>query len=384
MQDSSGSPERLPRELIHTQNERLTTKHIQTLSFLQDLANENKELKAKVQELEEQQSQCATLHALAENSQSRIKDIQQQYLTRSDEINSMLAEKHKQEILQLVDEKVELERNCYEEILGMKLEIQALQQENAELMCQLENVPQSDDLAEVKLQDAEREIKRLKAEYEKLHKVSENQATDLLQMQELITEKQTLQQRLQESSQKKDELEMRIDRLQKAVQEAESNKELVELVQRMKTKLEKLMEERESYRTQQEELIKQVHELNAENNRLKSGLIKLEQQKHMLTQELEKAYLEIHALRKQLLQCSDKQTFKDFVLIKRELNLLKDENQVLKSRTKLPSLPMLKPDRPTSASKGAGQQQVPNKSLGRNGCGEKNSKKQLALPACES
>ena len=49
---------------------------------------------------QDQQSQCATLHALAENSQSRIKEIQHQYLTRSDEINAMLAEKHKTEVSQ--------------------------------------------------------------------------------------------------------------------------------------------------------------------------------------------------------------------------------------------------------------------------------------------
>ena len=34
------------------QEERLTNKHIQTLSFLQDVARENKELKARVDELE--------------------------------------------------------------------------------------------------------------------------------------------------------------------------------------------------------------------------------------------------------------------------------------------------------------------------------------------
>lgn len=46
------SGKRVSREVIHDQSERLTTKHIQTLSFLQDIVKENKELKAKVEELQ--------------------------------------------------------------------------------------------------------------------------------------------------------------------------------------------------------------------------------------------------------------------------------------------------------------------------------------------
>ena len=41
---------------------------------------------------------CAELHALAEDSQSRIKDIQEKYLQRADEINQMLADQHRAEV----------------------------------------------------------------------------------------------------------------------------------------------------------------------------------------------------------------------------------------------------------------------------------------------
>ena len=44
----AGSVPRQPDD----QDGRLTNKHIKTLSFLQDVANENKELKAKVVQLE--------------------------------------------------------------------------------------------------------------------------------------------------------------------------------------------------------------------------------------------------------------------------------------------------------------------------------------------
>ena len=39
-------------EVVEDQNGRLTTKHIHTLKFLQDVVNENKNLKARVDELE--------------------------------------------------------------------------------------------------------------------------------------------------------------------------------------------------------------------------------------------------------------------------------------------------------------------------------------------
>ena len=43
---------RIPRERMFEQNERLTTKHIKTLTFLQEIGHENKELKKKLKVLE--------------------------------------------------------------------------------------------------------------------------------------------------------------------------------------------------------------------------------------------------------------------------------------------------------------------------------------------
>ena len=43
---------KLSRGDVLEQDERLTTKHIQTLSFLQEIVRENKELKARIAELE--------------------------------------------------------------------------------------------------------------------------------------------------------------------------------------------------------------------------------------------------------------------------------------------------------------------------------------------
>ena len=43
-------------------------------------------------------SQCEELHARAHESQENIQLIQQQYLEKTDQINAMLLEKHKNEV----------------------------------------------------------------------------------------------------------------------------------------------------------------------------------------------------------------------------------------------------------------------------------------------
>ena len=51
---------------------------------------------------QEAQGQCEELHALAQSSQEKIKEIQEQYLARADEINQMLAEQHRAEVIVII------------------------------------------------------------------------------------------------------------------------------------------------------------------------------------------------------------------------------------------------------------------------------------------
>ena len=48
--------------------------------------------------VQENQLHCDELHKLAEESKEKIKTIQEQYLKRADEINAMMAEKHRAEV----------------------------------------------------------------------------------------------------------------------------------------------------------------------------------------------------------------------------------------------------------------------------------------------
>ena len=52
MQNCYNTGNRVPREKQFDQEERLTSKHIQTLQFVQEVVNENKVLKKRIEELE--------------------------------------------------------------------------------------------------------------------------------------------------------------------------------------------------------------------------------------------------------------------------------------------------------------------------------------------
>ena len=52
MQNCYNTGTRVPREKQYDQDERLTSKHIQTLQFVQEVVNENKVLKSRIEELE--------------------------------------------------------------------------------------------------------------------------------------------------------------------------------------------------------------------------------------------------------------------------------------------------------------------------------------------
>lgn len=52
MQNCYNTGTRVPREKLYDQDERLTSKHIQTLQFVQEVVNENKVLKSRIEELE--------------------------------------------------------------------------------------------------------------------------------------------------------------------------------------------------------------------------------------------------------------------------------------------------------------------------------------------
>ncbi|XP_046329240.1 myosin heavy chain, clone 203-like [Haliotis rufescens] len=368
----SVSPERVPREALHEQHERLTTKHIQTLSFLQDIVNENKQLKARVEQLERIQKEYESLEEMEDDHQDRIKQIQEQYMNRADEINAMLAEKHKTEILQLVDEKVEIEKNAYQEITKLKADIEVLQQTNRELLGQLgplTDLEEENKSLKQDLENAKKENENLKSEYTKLEEASASKV-DVHHLQGLKAQNEALQQHVKELEQKKHEMEHRISRLEAEVVEKSQDADKVKLIDNLRLKLEKLHKEKADHLTRITVNEAEIQDLTRENEQLKGSLIQLEKEKEKLASEFRNVLYELQTLRKQLSHDNEKKTFRDYVMVKREVNVLREENAVLRQRNKLTveKLPVLKPDRPQSGIKGAESRDT-------------NKRRQLALPS---
>lgn len=72
MQNCYNTGERIPREKKFEVDERLANKHIQTLQFVQEVVNENKVLKKKVEELE-------VNHSIFEKSLFELKELYSKY-----------------------------------------------------------------------------------------------------------------------------------------------------------------------------------------------------------------------------------------------------------------------------------------------------------------
>ncbi|KAK7114051.1 trichohyalin-like [Littorina saxatilis] len=360
--DNYGKGDRIPREDLHNQDHRLTNKHVKTLAFLQELAKENKELKQRVEELENERGKCKEIHALAEDSQNRIKEIQEKYLARADEINQMLSEQHRNEMMQVLDEKMETERSLKEEILKLRHEIESLQRTNVELReeshedAEKQKMRDRNTELELLVEGLQIEMKDLTAEKDKLHtslEEAKEQASQMHQLQELRTLNQNLTDELREVNQKNLEYVYKIEKLEQEVKDNSTEKDQTVLVEAMKNKMEKLMKEKELALMREDDARHDCEETRALNEEMEKRLRLLAEEQTKLIQEQGALYIEYGKLSKRLRQDEDKAAFREFVALKRELIATKNENEILrlKVRTSSNTLPMLKEDLPPPAAK---------------------------------
>lgn len=335
---------RIPRELLHEQNDRLSNKHIQTLGFLQETVNENKVLKQRIQELEDKLEEFKDVEKFTRNSKEKIKEIQDSYLARADEINTMLAEKHRIEIMQVQEEKFELERILKEQILQMRHEIEALQAANKDLRDTATEDEENDE-SKTKLKEAlkygeacRKENQELREEVDSLRSdlelVQSKKASDMSLIRELKAENKTLGQDLQEMRQKSTELEIRLDKALEELQTKKDDREQLNLIENLRDKLKQLTMDRDSTLDREIQLKQDLLDLQSLKDELKESNLYLQSQLENLIAEYGHISSEYARLQKRLQKDQDKKTFKDFVKLKRELNVLKDENQDLKLRTK--------------------------------------------------
>ncbi|XP_052230608.1 coiled-coil domain-containing protein 18-like isoform X2 [Dreissena polymorpha] len=340
MQNCYNTGERIPREKKFELDERLANKHIQTLQFVQEVVNENKILKKKVEELEESQVHCGELHAMAEESKEKIKVLQEQYLKRADEINAMMAEKHRAEMMGVVQEKLQQEQKYSEEIVQLRTEIGQLEMTNKELMERIQELTGSSEQMEVlmtEIEDQKRvianlqmELNAVKDENEQLSGEKTSQFSQIQSLQTLKSQNEALAQDLKAMAHKNMELQFRVSKLEADLKEASNTKDQAELIDNLKTKLAKLHKERSIATEKEEYYQKNIGDLKYEVEKLREKLHSAEVTKDRVLDEYHRLNAELQHMKKNQSADSQNKNFKDFVKLKREVVNLKEENSELK------------------------------------------------------
>lgn len=356
------SSNRIPRENMHDQDERLTKKHIETLGFVKEIAEENKLLKQKIEDYELKTLKCAELHALAEESQERIKKIQEQYLKRADEINAMMAEKHRNEMMFAIEEKLDMEKRNNEEIAKLKARIQELEKTNRELLSKLNKFSDSDEkvnILQMKLDQESMVSRELRTENETLKEAIEaleqknHHLINQSETEQLARKNRELKQEIQELVQKNTELNYRVKSLEREVGENKMEEDKVKLIENLKVKINQMQAERAIASERERNYEKVIKQLRNEVETSKEQLVQTALSKQKLYEEYQKVWKELEKLRKQYAADSQQKSFKDFVQLKRELNTVKHENDDLRQKAKgSSSLPTLKDKDDISKSNG--------------------------------
>lgn len=142
-------------------------------------------------------------------------------------------------------------------------------------------------------------------------------------------------------------MKFRMEKLQKEVSDLNGENSQIELVDELKSKIAKCSQERTMDADLLNEQDKMIKDLKLEVEALRRALNESELSREHLTAEYNDAQREITSLRKQLGFVKPKKDFKEFVVLKRELNALKDENSDLKQLARTSangsnSLPLLK------------------------------------------
>ncbi|XP_059168852.1 putative leucine-rich repeat-containing protein DDB_G0290503 [Physella acuta] len=360
MDEKTDKMARIPRELIHEQHERLSNKHIQTLSFLQEMANENKTLRERVKHLEDKLEGYKDLDDITNNRKEEMQKVKESFLARAEDINK-LAEKHQTEIRLLEEEKMELERTLKEQILKMHHEIESLKDANQDLRetakedeveenkQKIKELTKQNQMMQKQNEELTEEIELLRSDLEILQS---KKAKDISQLQEVFSENKLLKHSLQDSQQKINELEYKLDKALSELSEKLRNEDDFSEIEELKETVKQLLLEKEAkdsfvsqMKLDMKDLLELKNDLMLANNHLQSKLDSMFiEYGHLL--------LELEQLKKYCNEVQDKKTFKDFVLLKRELNSLKDENETLKLRSKATALSHLRePEAPAPVLK---------------------------------
>ncbi|XP_030830977.1 myosin-J heavy chain [Strongylocentrotus purpuratus] len=350
------------REEYTEQENRLTNRHIQALGLMQDIHRENEELKKQLKQLEDELSNCEEYHRIAKDAKAFKQQAQDDCLKKIDRNSEKLNRKHKEEMMSLISSKLQAETEWLEERERLQQLLDQHEKQNAILTDQLEALKKHDlkiDVVNQRLDQSLKEMvelketnKQLNLQIEQLQEVENNHAATYQErIHQVEGEKEMLELELQEVQQRLHEFELRVKVLEEALSAVgQQTKERHSAKSKLRQQLEQVSKEIISYQQQIMELEELVSDLKKELQDRTNQRDQETSTKEKLLIFLQQLQEECRRLKEELASRQpDRQAtqervgFREFVGMRRELNILKDENDWLKqSRKKPKSLPSLK------------------------------------------
>ena len=129
------------------------------------------------------------------------------------------------------------------------------------------------------------------------------------------------------------EQEFKMSRLQKEASDSGAAQQ-EELLAALRSKLTKIHKERTDLQGKLEVLQRENCDLQSENGKLRRVHADSERMRGQLQQDYNKLLQEMSLLQRHTSASQDKQSFKEFVQLKRDYGVLKEENEALKGRLK--------------------------------------------------
>lgn len=211
------------------------------------------------------------------------------------------------------------------------------------------------------IEELQDEVNLLKTSNENLNDEKSSQFSQLQDLQSLKTQNEGLVHDLQSMAQKNLESSHKIMHLEAQLKEASNSRDQLDLIDSLKNKLAKLHKERSVAIDRDEYYQRQVAELKEEIETLKAKVQSAEVTKDRVLEEYYKVHAELQYLKKHQSTDNNAKNFKEFVKLKREVAVLREENSDLRQTNKTmmsagghTSLPMLRFEVDTSVVKASG------------------------------
>ncbi len=181
------------------------------------------------------------------------------------------------------------------------------------------------------------QLDEVKAEKLKLEQSVANQLDEIRRLEFVDDRNRNLTEEVTGAEQKIKELQFKIRGLEREREKDHNAEDDAAVIEALKGKLVKLHTDKSELESQNKQFNKTIEELQDENDKLRRALNDSERMRMELRQRNEDLQQEILSLQGQMTSQRDRQTFRDFVDLKRELVAVKDDNDKLKAKLKTTS-----------------------------------------------